>query len=491
MSARAELDLMPEFALLMSDLMRSVMGKLWESYFPEEGPFSRHLFPKHMEFMRQTALKNVCSLFGGNRSCKTLTLSYIAACLLQSKYPPWWQGRKIERAVRAWVAGQTSELVQQALMLYLFGPDGYSGLIDPNNIVHIYWNPQVKGYINRATVRNQYGISEVTFKSYDQGWQRFQSATLDLVVMDEEPPARIFSECVTRTGTTGGLTLLGFTGLQGLTPLVAHLAPELAPESEGRDLDELQKHSYHCFIGWDDVPASVLSSEQRDVMKSMYAPHELKARTQGIPSVGSGMVYPIAEEEFVIEPFELPDHWPRAFALDPGYSDKGKTAGLWGAWDQDSDTVYLYSEHYKGLETPATHVDAFRRRGSWIPCIIDPAGVNAEDGRRVKELYREQMRAINVDWPMHDAQKGISAGMMEVWSRLTSGRLKVFSTLRAWLGEFRVFQRGEDGKILPTPDHLMDDTRYLLRGMQHFMLKPEKRERSPSSVAVYNPFGIP
>lgn len=480
------IDLDAELPILLSDLMRSVQGKLFESYFPEEGPFSRHLFPKHMEFIRQTSIKNVCTLFGGNRSCKTLTLAYIVAALTQAKYPDWWDGRRFERPVRTWVSGQTSELVQQALMLYLFGQDGYSGLIDPNNIVHIFWNQQVKGYINRALVRHTHGISEITFKTYDQGWQRFQSATLDLVVMDEEPPARIFSECVTRTATTGGLVLLGFTGLQGLTPLVAHLAPELTPESADKDLDDLQKVSYHTFIGWDDVPASVLSREQRDVMKAMYAPHEIQARTKGIPSIGSGMVYPIAEEELRVDPFEIPEHWPRAFALDPGY--RSKTAGLWAAWDQDSDILYFYSEHYKGLETAATHVDAFRRRGNWIPCIIDPAGANIEDGKRVRQVYRELFDAINKDWPMHDAEKSISAGLMEVWSRMTSGRLKIFGTLPNWFGEFRVYQRGEDGKILPTPDHLMDCTRYLCRGVKHFRLKPQKREVVRGEA--YDPFNL-
>ena len=473
-----------EIALMLSDLTIASQKQLWESYFPDEGPFSRHCFPKHMEFMAATAHYPVCTVFGANRSSKTVMMSYIAACWAMGKYPHWWTGRRIERAPRIWVAGQTTELVKGSLQEYLFGVDGYSGMISADNIEHIFWNQQSPGLIHRVLVRHPAGLSEITFKSYDQGWQRFMSGTIDAAILDEEMPARIFSETVTRTATTNGIVLVGFTGLQGITPLVAHLWPQ----SVGVDTTDEENHRYHCFIGWKDIPYSLLPEARRKELIAQYLPHEIKARTEGIPSVGSGMVYPVSEDEFVVEPFELPNHWRKAFALDPGY--RGKTAGLWAAWDEDSDCIYLYSEHYQGLTQPAVHVDAMRRRGSWIPCIIDPAGANIEDGKRVKQTYKELMHALNPDWPLHDAQKSITAGIMEVYARLSSGRLKVFSTLKSWLGEFRQYHRDEQGKIASTPDHLMDDTRYLVKGTRHFKTKPETLERNRITQHESNPFGL-
>lgn len=472
-----------DIARMLSDLTISVQKQLWESYFPEEGPFARHLFPKHTQFAKATKDFGVCTLFGANRTGKSMLISYILACWAMGKYPPWWEGRKFERAPRIWVAGQTTELVKSSTMDYLFGADGVSGMVSADHIEHIFWNQQVAGMINRVLVRNPAGLSEITFKSYDQGWQRFQSGTIEVAALDEEMPARIFSECVTRTATTNGIVLVGFTGLQGITPLVAHLWPQ----SVGLDKTEEETHRYQCFIGWKDIPYSLLPEQRRKELIAQYLPNEVRARTEGIPSVGSGMVYPVAEEEFIVEPFEIPKHWRKGFALDPGF--RSKTAALWAAWDEDSDVLYLYSEHYQGLAEPTVHVDAMRRRGSWIPCIIDPAGANQNDGTRVKHLYREAMHVINEDWPIHDAQKTITAGIMEVYQRLTSGRLKVFSTMRCWLMEFRQYHRNDDGKIAQTPDHLMDDTRYIVMGTKHFAVQPDKKNRQ-EKVPEVNYFGL-
>jgi phage terminase large subunit-like protein len=465
-----------DLAMMLNNLVVAAQSKLWDAYLPDEGDFARHLFPKHVDFCNATADEMLCTIFGANRSGKSMLLAYIVSCFAMGKYPTWWKGRKFEKPVRIWVAGQTMDLVKESTMLYLFGHDGYSGFIEPSCIEHLYWNPQSPGILHRVHVRHASGgLSEVRFKSYDQGWQRFQSGTVDVIVMDEEMPAKIFSESITRTATTNGIVLLGFTALQGLTPLVNHLWPHgfVKPEYEaGDDAPPMATSvkSYHTFIGWKDIPYSVLGKERREQLMATYMPHEVKARTEGIPSVGSGMVYPVEQSEFLVKPFEIPEFWPKAFALDPGYS--GKTAGLWAAWDQDSDTIYLYSEYYQGMAQPPTHADAIRRRGSWIPCIIDPAGANMEDGKRVKKTYVDLFHAINDEWPVHDAIKSITAGVFEVYTRLSSGRMKVFNTLHNWVNEFVQYHKDDEGRIVKTPCHLLDDTRYLAMGTRHFATKP-------------------
>lgn len=474
-----------DIAQMLSDLTIACQKQVWGSFFPDEGPYARSHFPKHIEFIESTSRFPVCTLFGANRSGKSMLLSYMVACWAMGKYPHWWKGRRFEKPVKIWVAGQTTELVKGSTMEYLFGANGVLGMIDADHIEHIFFNQQVPGLINRVLVRREGGgLSEITFKTYDQGWQRFQSGTVDVVLLDEEMPARIFSESVTRTATTNGIVLVGFTGLQGITPLVAHLWPQ----SVGLDKTEEETHRYHCFIGWKDIPYSLLPEQRRKELIAQYLPNEVRARTEGIPSVGSGMVYPVAEEEFVVEPFEIPAHWRKGFALDPGY--RSKTAALWAAWDEDSDTIYLYSEHYQGLAEPTVHVDAMRRRGSWIPCLIDPAGANINDGKRVKHVYKETMQVVNEDWQIFDAQKSITAGIMEVYSRLTSGRLKVFNTLRSWLMEFRQYHRDDTGKIAPTPDHLMDDTRYIVLGTAKFITKPVEVNKRVAKMQEVNPFRL-
>jgi phage terminase large subunit-like protein len=485
-----------EVAKLLLMLEESTQNRFWESYLPDDGPFARALFAKHVEFIASTKKNSLCTIFGANRVGKSMLLSYIIATWAMGKYPDWWPGRKFEKPPKIWAAGQTTDLLKESLQKYVCGQDGLSGFISKENVVQIFQSRQNPGLISRMLVRHPNGISEITFKSYDQGWQRFQSGTLDAVVLDEEMPPQIFTEAITRVATTDGITVLGFTGLRGMTPVVTHLWPEgfsklgKTADDEDNETDAEKRIKklgrYHTFIGWRDIPYSVLSEERREIMKSQYLPSEIKARTEGIPSIGSGMVYPVDEDEFVVEPFEIPKHWPKAFALDPGFSSK--CAAIWGAWDQDSDVIYLYSEHYQGLENPTVHIDAIRRRGSWINCIIDPAGANIEDGRRTKTAYVEAMHVVNRDWRVFDAQKSWTAGYMEMYSRLSSGRLKVFNTLRNFLDEIRRYHKDDKGQIVDTPDHLLDAARYLCMGTRHFSInidKPVARKQ-----AEFNPYGL-
>jgi hypothetical protein len=56
----------------------------------------------------------------------------------------------------------------------------------------------------------------------------------------------------------------------------------------------------------------------------------------------------------------------------------------------------------------------------------------------------------------------VESGLYEVWERLSTGRLKVFSTLQNWKAEYRLYRRDENGKVIKQFDHLMDATRGLV-----------------------------
>ena len=72
-----------------------------------------------------------------------------------------------------------------------------------------------------------------------------------------------------------------------------------------------------------------------------------------------------------------------------------------------------------------------------------------------------------------------------MWSRLSSGRLKVCASLRRWLDEVRLYRRDQAGRIVKERDHLMDCTRYLLMsGMDRARVpRPVTRE---TSYTVYD-----
>lgn len=218
-------------------------------------------------------------------------------------------------------------------------------------------------------------------------------------------------------------------------------------------MPETSPGKFVVMATWDDVPH--LSAQDRAELWEAIPPHQRDARSKGIPQLGSGAIYPVQEELLAVDDFDIPGHWPRAYALDVGWRC---TAALWGTWDRQSDVVYLYSAHKRGQAEPATHVDAIKARGEWIPGVIDPAssGASQIDGRRLADEYASMGLWLTF------AENAVEAGIHAVYRRMVSGRLKVFKSLSPWFEEFRLYRRDENGKIVKDNDHLMDGTRYLI-----------------------------
>ncbi len=223
-------------------------------------------------------------------------------------------------------------------------------------------------------------------------------------------------------------------------------------------MTQISKTKYLVSAGWDDAPH--LDEETKADMLAATPPHLRDARSKGIPSLGSGAIYPIPETEIKCDPFQIPLYWPCAYALDVGWN---KTAAVWGAWDRDSDIIYIWSEHYRGQAEPAIHAQAINSRGDWMTGVIDPAsrGRSQKDGTALWDMYRD----LGLD--LQFAENRVEAGIYEVWQRLSTGRLKIFSNLQSTFAEFRLYRRDEKGKIVKENDHLMDALRYLIMSFGH------------------------
>jgi hypothetical protein len=210
---------------------------------------------------------------------------------------------------------------------------------------------------------------------------------------------------------------------------------------------------YLVQASWGDVPH--LDGKTKEELLASTPPHLRDARSQGIPSLGAGAIYPVPLSEVLVDPFVIPAYWPRCYVLDVGWQ---RTAVIWGAHDRSSDCWYLYTEHYRGQAEPSTHATAIRARGEWIPGLIDPAarGRSQEDGKRLIETY------VNLGLKLSLAKNAVEAGIYDVWMRLSTQRLKVFRTLQNWQAEYRLYRRDEKGAVVKEFDHLMDGTRMLI-----------------------------
>jgi phage terminase large subunit-like protein len=459
---------------ILEEKARRRKGRKIMSYFQDTGPFRRELYRKHMQFFEAGATYRERCFMAGNRVGKTESGGgYEFVLHLTGNYPDWWKGKRFTRPVQAWAAGDTGKTVREIIQAKLLGRPGEhgTGLIPADSLSRTTPKSGVPDAVDSIYVKHASGgLSQAVLKSYDQKRESFQGAEQDIIWLDEEPPLDVYTECLMRTMTTGGIVMLTFTPLIGMSETVQQFLPG------GEIMERADGSKAVIMAGWDDVPH--LSEQAKAELLAAIPPFQRDARSKGIPQLGSGAIYPVPESEFVVDDRPIPDHWPRAYGLDVGWN---RTAAVWGALDRESDTLYLYSEHYRSQAEPAVHAQSVRARGDWIPGVIDPASAGASqlDGRQLLEMYKQ----LGLD--LDTAVNAVEAGIYEVWSRLSTGRLKVFRSLTNWLAEFRLYQRDEKGRIKKANDHLMDGTRYLvMSGLSRAQTRPVAEKQFGSYAGV-------
>src|SRR5689334_14296411 len=80
-----------------------------QTWFPDEGPFRRELYPKHIQFVNAGATEHERLFIAANRVGKSETGAYEAALHLTGRYPHWWQGKRFSGPIKLWAAGETSK----------------------------------------------------------------------------------------------------------------------------------------------------------------------------------------------------------------------------------------------------------------------------------------------------------------------------------------------------------------------------------------------
>lgn len=168
----------------------------------------------------------------GNQLGKTLAGGAEWAMHLTGRYPDWWKGKIFAKPVRMWAAGVTGESTRDNPQRILVGPPQQeeswgTGMIPGDATIDWLKSPHgVKNALDAVVVRwggggdVGPGESVLSFKSYEKGREKWQGETLEGVWFDEEPPLDIYSEGLTRTNTTGGITIVTFTPLQGMSDVV-------------------------------------------------------------------------------------------------------------------------------------------------------------------------------------------------------------------------------------------------------------------------------
>lgn len=397
----------------------------------------------------------------GNRCGKTYTGAFIMACHLTGLYPAWWMGRKYDRPIEAWAAGISTDTTRDILQSELLGkwsdPSRYGTGAIPKELIQDTVRREGKpGCVQTVLVKHvSGGTSILTFKSYEMSQDKFMGTAIDVIWLDEECPKDIYTQCVTRTATTGGIVYLTFTPEHGATELVKEFMQDLKPGQ------------FMIGATWDDAPH--LSDEVKEQLLSVYSPAERAMRASGKPMLGSGVVFVVPEDKIVVQPIPIPEHWPRILGIDLGFDHPNAIACV--AFDPEAGCYYLYDERSERGETLSMFAQAIRAKGGdRIPVVVPHDAFKhdgATSGRRFVDLLRDDHK-LNIIYqpfsnpPGPDGKPGgnsVEFGVNWMHTHMDNGKFKVFSTCTKFLQEMKLYHR-KDGKIIDRSDDMISATRY-------------------------------
>jgi hypothetical protein len=91
-------------------------------------------------------------------------------------------------------------------------------------------------------------------------------------------------------------------------------------------MDTPGRRQFHMQKGWDDAPH--LSEKVKEDLLSSFPKHQREMRTKGVPMLGHGRIYDIAEEDVTCAPFDIP-------------RTSGSSTAWTSAWDHPQAQVQL------------------------------------------------------------------------------------------------------------------------------------------------------
>jgi hypothetical protein len=211
----------------------------------------------------------------------------------------------------------------------------------------------------------------LAFKSYEKGREKWQGETLHGVWFDEEPPLDIYTEGKTRTNATNGHRH------RHLHAAARHeRRGQPVPDRRRLAADEGRMSRHVTFMTIDD--AEHYTPGARAEIIASYPAHEREARAKGIPVLGSGRVFPVAEEDITCAPFPIPEHWAQINGLDFGWDHPFGATNC--AWDKDADVLLRLQGVLGAGTTPLIHAAAIKPWGDWIPCAWPHDGLQHDKG---------------------------------------------------------------------------------------------------------------
>lgn len=346
-------------------------------------PYQKKVFEKFTEDIK------IIVVAGGNRSGKTEVGAALTTAFAEGKdyfkgYPAWEWVKDLpipdKGTKNLWIVGLDFKVLKDVIWREkLIAGGNHPGFLPKDSSVLNIWERDFQIELSNDRV--------MTGKSADSGREKFQSASIPLVWIDEECEAEIFDECYQRTVDCGGRIIVTVTPLVDInsgikTPWIFNL---------WEDMKNGRKDIAFVHLSVLDNPI-VPEAEKQKLLDKWKGHPEERARLFGEFVRRSGLVYPQWNRKIHIKRTNPSPDWYTICSIDPAAS--GPTGALWGRVDP-SNNIHLYRE-YKQANLPVSeHVKNIRLRNGgdkvdlWL---IDPTWGNqrtAEAHKTGQQLYRD------------------------------------------------------------------------------------------------------
>lgn len=447
----------------------------------------RQPYDYQLKFMNASSHYSQRYLRAGNRTGKTFGAAMEMAMHLTGRYQPWFEGVRFESSgFDYWCVGVDLKSVARVMQKELLGTDDIrveekigTGAIPRSCIETTLPFKKDGGNVVSISIRHiDGGLNTLYFWGSNQH-DSMMGSSVKFVWLDEEPPynsIEIYSQCLTRTATVNGHVMLTATPEQGQTPL--------------NDLfdDDTTGKLYLQSVTWDECPH--LTPKIKESLLAGIPEWQHQMRMCGIPVIGSGAVFPIADEAITEAPVKPQPHWSMVAGIDFGIVNDPSTV-IFVMMDDDG-VIHLADEIYLDDDrSPRAIADAIKASPypNVLTVVPHDAGLNSDDPQAKGKLLieyginvlRQPFRnPVDVKLGIDELKSGASnsynskaAGLIEMQRRFEEGTLKVSSQMFRWLREKQTYfykSKGGGYKPVDKDDHCIDASRYAVMSLigNHF-----------------------
>ena len=316
---------------------------------------------------------------------------------------------------------------------------------------------------------NWIGIDEITQYPTPYVWDYLRSR---LRTTDETLQPYLSMRCTANPGGVGGWWIKKMY-IDASDPDIAFPAKDL---ESGQELLWPDSHPkarqplfYRKFIParLTDNPYLMQDGRYEAMLRSLPEV-ERKRLLDGDWDVAEGAAFPeFSKERHVVEPFEIPNNWPRIRAADYGYASP--SCVLWGAIDWDNN-IWVYKELYVKQHTAEQLADRILEMEQLEPiphyAVLDSSCWNKTGSG---PSIAETMMRVGVRWTPSDRNR--LQGKMEIHRRLADNpltelpRIRIFNTctnIVRQLSGIPLSKTNSEDVDTKAEDHAYDALRYMM-----------------------------